>query len=217
MGKGKWSLKGGVILKVVKYEVNKHILTVGFNVADFVVYTDIYYDENKTKQELLQQAYEQCRKSIEYEKTQEEPSILWDGEEGEVFVPEDPKVSMVKLCTNKDQIIFGEDQESEIVELYTITKDQYGDDINIDVSYTTTFGTIENNILTIPKVTEFSELSITANTGEISDSKTIYLYPYVEPIPPEPSEIDVLNKRLDIQDKVIEEILFDIIPMLGGE
>lgn len=37
-----------------------------------------------------------------------------------------------------------------------------------------------------------------------------------EPIPPEPSEMDILNERLDMQDMVIEEILFDIIPSMGG-
>ena len=37
-----------------------------------------------------------------------------------------------------------------------------------------------------------------------------------EYIEPEPSEIDMLNERLDVQDSVIEEILFDIIPTLGG-
>lgn len=37
-----------------------------------------------------------------------------------------------------------------------------------------------------------------------------------EPMEPEPSEIDVLNERLDMQDMVIEEILFNIIPSMGG-
>ena len=38
----------------------------------------------------------------------------------------------------------------------------------------------------------------------------------IEPIEPEPSEMDILNERLDMQDMVIEEILFDIIPSIGG-
>lgn len=54
---------------------------------------------------------------------------------------------------------------------------------------------------------------------EILEDKVIKKYrieDIPEPITPEPSEIDVLNERLDMQDMVIEEILFDIIPSMGG-
>lgn len=54
---------------------------------------------------------------------------------------------------------------------------------------------------------------------EIFEDKVVKKYKVKdipEPIEPEPSEMDILNERLDMQDMVIEEILFDIIPNIGG-
>lgn len=54
---------------------------------------------------------------------------------------------------------------------------------------------------------------------EILEDRVIKKY-RVEDIPepeePEPSEIDILTERLNMQDSVIEEILFDLIPSIGG-
>lgn len=40
--------------------------------------------------------------------------------------------------------------------------------------------------------------------------------PIVEDIQPQPSEIDLLNEKIDTQNIILEEILFDILPMIGG-
>ena len=84
-------------MKVVKYEIDKNILTVGFAENDFIVYTQLAYNATKTKQELLQKAYEQCKSAIDYEKTQEEHAFEWDGKGGEDFTPALPKAKSIEL------------------------------------------------------------------------------------------------------------------------
>ena len=88
-------------MEIVKYEINKNILTIGFKENDskgnpFIVYTQVFYDTSKTKQELLQSAYEQCRSAIEYEKTQTEHCIVSDTQ-GEDFIPEISKVTKLQI------------------------------------------------------------------------------------------------------------------------
>lgn len=181
-------------MKVVKYEIDKNILTVGFAENDFIVYTQLAYDTTKTKQELLQKAYEQCKSAIDYEKTQVEHSFEWDGVGGEEFVPLSPKAKSIELILDKSFVQFEANQETAEIALSVNVKDQYGEVYDGAVQFATTYGNISENTLIIPSVIEYTEAVITAEIEGISDTKTIQLFPYVEPqaIQPEPTVEDYL-------------------------
>lgn len=169
-------------MKVVKYEINKNILTVGFGEDSFAVYTQLAYDNTKTKQELLQKAYEQCKSAIDYEKTQAEHAFEWDGKSGEDFTPAIPKAKTIELSVDKSYVQFeaNEGGTAEIA-LFTDVKDQYGDNYIGNIEFSTTYGNISENTLIIPSVTEYTEVVIAAEIEGISDTKTIQLFPYIEP------------------------------------
>lgn len=157
---------GGRMMQTIKYEINKNILTVGFNEAIFVVYADVPYDSSKTKQELLQQAYEQCRNAIEYEKTQEEPSILFKpiaDEEYEEFVPEEPKAT--KIIADFNNLV------GEVL-------DQYGEFYSNDIKFyidDTNKAKIENNKIIEEKVEKDIEYFIVAEYGELREKAKDYI------------------------------------------
>mgnify|MGYP000933576152 CR=1 FL=1 len=75
---------------------------------------------------------------------------------------------------------------------------------------------LENNPLFFNEETQY----LVSDGYEILEDKVIKKYKIEdmpEPGEMEPSEIELLNERVNTQDNVIEEILFDIIPeMLGG-
>lgn len=185
-------------MQIILYEVNKSILTVGFKENNFIVYSSIYNSVTKTRKQLLQQAYEQVKKAIDYEKTLEEHSLTTDGI-GEVFTPEEPKVNTITLSLSNNHIQFEENQEEVAIELSSIIKDQYDEIIESEVTYTSSKGDVSSNILTISKVEEYAEAEITANIGDIRDNNVIYLYPYVAPSPYEPSVEEIKIQELEQQ------------------
>ena len=167
-------------MKVVKYEIDKNILTVGFAENDFIVYTQLAYNATKTKQELLQKAYEQCKSAIDYEKTQEEHAFEWDGKGGEDFTPALPKAKSIELILDKSYVQFEAGQETAEIALSADVKDQYGDNYIGNIEFSTIYGNISENTLIIPSVTEYTEAVIAAEIEGISNIKTIQLFPYVE-------------------------------------
>lgn len=181
-------------MKVVKYEIDKNILTIGFAESNFIVYTQLANDTTLTKQELLQKAYEQCKPAIDYEKTQAEHSFEWDGVGGEEFIPLPPKAKSIELILDKSYVQFEAGQETAEIALSVNVKDQYGDNYIGNIELSTTYGNISENTLIIPSVTEYTEVVIVAEIEGISDTKTIQLFPYVEPqaIQPEPTVEDYL-------------------------
>src|SRR5690554_2959588 len=98
------------MMQIVKYEVLRGILTVGFRVENFVVFSSIPHDDSKTKGELLQEAYKRVKKTIDYERTQTEHYFVTD-EEGEVFIPDAPIVS--KIVIEGDRVVQFSDAETE--------------------------------------------------------------------------------------------------------
>lgn len=187
-------------MQIIKYEVNRNILTVGFKEDNFVVYSQIAFDSAKTKRELLQKAYVQCKGAIDYEKTQTEHSFTTEVE-GEEFIPEQSKATIVKLNSDKNHIQFALNQENEIVNLSVEIKDQYGDDFAGSIAFVTDYGAINNNVLTIPKVTENEVITITANIGDIWDTIKINVYPYTEP--------KIVNEVVDDETIAIAELIID--------
>lgn len=192
-------------MKVVKYEIDKNILTVGFAENNFIVYTQLAYDATKTKQELLQKAYEQCKSAIDYEKTQEEHAFEWDGKGGEEFVPEPPNAKIVELIADRYSYQFEIGQETAEIVLSVEVQDQYGEVYDGAVQFATTLGSVAGNILTIPKVDVFTKVEVTASSGGVEDTKELFIYPYVEPqvIQPE-STIEDYLLDLDYRISCIE-------------
>lgn len=192
-------------MRVVKYETDKNVLTVGFAEDNFIVYTQLANDTTLTKQELLQKAYEQCKPAIDYEKTQVEHSFEWDGKGGEDFTPALPKAKLIELILDKSYVQFEAGQETAEIALSANVKDQYGDNYIGNIEFSATYGNISGNTLIIPSVTEYTEVVIVAEIEGISDTKTIQLFPYIEPqvIQPEPTVEDYLID-LDYRLSLIE-------------
>lgn len=164
------------MLEIITYEIKQGILTVGFKDSEkgFVVYTSLPYDDTKTKKELLQMAYIQARDAIKYERTLNEHSLTTD-ETGELFEPEPPKPSKIVIeCDNT--VEFNDQVDVVTMPLEAKIFDQYGEIYDGDVVWSTTYGSVSGNLLTIPKVEEDIEITITAQIGEITTDKTIPVY-----------------------------------------
>lgn len=144
-------------MKIVKYEIDNNILLVGFRVDNFIIYSQVSYDKNKTKDELLQQAYIQAKPSIDYERTLDTHSFITD-KEGESFTPELPKPSTLDV---------------DFITLTGKVLDQYGGVYSTDVEFGiegTDKVTIEENKLVEETVEEDTEYFIVARYGTIEES-----------------------------------------------
>ena len=190
MGQNKWCDKGGAMMQIVKYEINKDILIVGFKVDNFIVYSQIAYDENKTKDELLQLAYIQAKPSIEYEKTLDEHSFVTD-EEGEVFVPEQPKPSKLDVdfssLTGKVLDQYGDIYSEEGIDFYIEDTDKVK---------------IENGEIIVDYIEDTIEYKIVAKYGDLTLSKNMVAYPQT------PSDVDLLKKQ--IEELASKDELFEL-------
>jgi len=189
-------------LKVVKYETDKNVLTVGFAEDNFIVYTQLAYDTTLTKQELLQKAYEQCKSAIDYEKTQEEHAFEWDGKGGEEFIPPSPKAKSIELILDKSYVQFEANQETAEIALSADVKDQYGEAYDGVVQFVTTLGSVTDNILTIPKVDVFTKVEVTAICDGVEDTKELFIYPYVEP--------QIVDEHVDEEILAMAEAIIDL-------
>lgn len=177
-------------MQIVKYEVNKDILTVGFKEYDFVVYAQVSYDENKTKDELLQLAYIQAKPSIEYEKTLDEHSFVTE-EGGEEFTPEPPKPT--KLDVNFDSLT------GKVL-------DQYGNVFDGEVIFTieSDVARIEDGIIVEDEVEEDTEYKIIASYNDLIVQENRIIYPFT------PNETDILKNEIEELKQVIDVLV-------GGE
>lgn len=166
-------------MQIVKYQINKDILTVGFKVDNFIVYSQIAYDENKTKDELLQLAYIQAKTSIEYEKTLDEHSFVTD-EEGVVFVPEQPKPLKLDVdfssLTGKVLDQYGDIYSEEGIDFYIEGTDKVK---------------IENGEIIVDYIEDTIEYKIVAKYGDLTLSKNMVAYPQT------PSDVDLLKKQIE--------------------
>ena len=190
------------MLQVVKYEIDHGILIVGFKDSEqgFVVYASLAYDESKTKNELLQLAYMQTKDAIEYEKTQTEHAFTTD-EVGEEFIPEQPKPDKITILCD-DMVEFGAFDEEKTLSLNAEIFDQYGEPYDGDVTWSSTHGTFSGSVLSIPKVEVYTEVTVTAQIGVVSNSKTIRLFPYQEP--------PVVDEQVNSEMVAIAEAIIDL-------
>lgn len=185
------------MIQVINYRETDNSITTGFKKYNFVVYGEIGIIEGFTKEQYLQKLYEQCKSSIDYETeryNQGSPNSIVTDLEGEEFIPEEPKLRILKLLLGKEYVEFEEGEESIDVHLSIITKDQYNEDIEVEVNITSSLGEIEDNVLIVPQASEYTEIEIMAKANGISDIKTIGVYPYVEP---EPSRMELLQNEVE--------------------
>lgn len=201
------------MLQIIDYQETEATVLVGFKKHNFAVYGQIGKIEGFTKEQHLQKLYEQCKSAIDYETeryNQGKPNSIVTDLEGEEFIPELPKIKTLQLTVDKSHIQFEEGQENEVVQLSTITKDQYGEDFDIDVIYSSNIGIIQNNTLTIPNFSEVTEVVVTTAVGDINHSKILYVFPYLEPTPPEPSEMDLLKKENEYLNNQLASVNADL-------
>ena len=177
-------------MQVVKYEINKNILTVGFKEDNFVVYAQVGFDENKTKDELLQLAYIQAKPSIEYEKTLDEHSFVTE-EGGEEFVPELPKPTTLNV--DFDSL------EGKVI-------DQYGDIFYGEVEFyiESDVARIEDSVVVEDIVEEDTDYTIYAKHNDLEVFETRTIYPSI------PSDTHILREE-------ISPILYDEFPKTKKE
>lgn len=164
-------------MQIVKYDIQDNIVEVGFKEGNFVVYTQIAYDENKTKQELLQLAYIQAKSSIDYEKTLDKHSFISE-EEGEKFIPDIPKPTKVDVNFN---------------ELKGEVLDQYGDVYSTSVEFSierTDKARIEDNTIIEDEVEEDEEYFIVARYNDLEEKQKRVIYVS------KPSELDLLQQQI---------------------
>lgn len=191
------------MLEIVKYEVEKGILTVGFKDVEkgFVVYASVPYDENKSKDQLIQEAYIQAYPSIKYERSLDTHSITTN-ETGLPFTPEPSHPARIEIQA-PDKIEFtSEEMEETSAPVNVLVYDQYGELYDTEVSLFTDLGTIEEGILKIPKVDSYREATITATVGNLTESKIIQVFPYYLPVNDNPSGIS--NEMIFMAEAIVD-------------
>lgn len=166
-------------MQIVKYETNRNILMVGFKEQDnsknnFVVYTQIPADSTKTKQELLQQAYKQCKNSIDYEKTQTEHALTTN-ETGDEFTPETAKVTNIEIVGQN--II--QSNNAAITSQYAATvKNQYNEVLNTAVTWSIE-SAVENvsinaaGLISVGIITADKDIALKATCGDINNTLNV--------------------------------------------
>lgn len=175
-------------IRVVKYEVTCNTLQVGFNVRHFVVYAEVYNDPDKTKEQLIQQAFEQCKQSIDYEKTQEFPSLPWIDEDGDEFIPGDPLPTSLVVNFNN---------------LSGTVLDQYRDIYSTDIEFYiegTDKAVIESNTVIEYEVEEDTEYIIVAKFEGLTKEQKRIIYAR------NTIELDSIRKQLlEVQQYIVDE------------
>lgn len=193
-------MRGDSVIDIVKFERSKTDILIGYRQNNAVVYTSVSADLDDITAK--QRGYEQVRKALEYELSRDEPSI--DGtnmESLETFIPQEPQVKVVKI--SGDRVIVFNDATPTKEVVYNITAlDQYGE----IYSESTIIETITNDNYTH---------TVTATVSGITASLNVHVYKYVAPAPPEPTELEMLQEKVELQDAVIEELLFSIIPQIA--
>lgn len=160
---------------------------IGYRLNNAVVYASVPYD--LTDEEAKQYGYEQVKSALEYEQTQDIPSI--DGGEMEaieVFVPEAPKVVSINIIG--DKFVSFEDESANKITTYTaVAYDQYGE------IYQEKFvsETIDND-----NYTHVVNVKIEGVIGSLD----VQVYKYVEPAPQPPT----IEEQLAEKDAQILEL-----------
>jgi len=194
-------------MQVVKYQIIKNILIVGFKINNFVVYSQIPY--NNTKQYMLQKAYEQVKNTIDYENTLTEHSFTTD-EIGEEFIPEIPTAS--KIIIDNAINYFSCLQVGSLTRRFTAkVYDQYGNLIAGTVVFTLNVTplniTLLDGLLTVGQADSDYDLALTASCGNATDTLQVYIKKYVEPIIPPKTIVEVNTERITAMEDAVMALM----------
>lgn len=182
------------MMEVISYENVKGIATVGFKENDFVVYASVHFINGESREKLLQRAYKKAKTSIDYELTQDDHAFVTE-ETGDEFIPDEPALESI-VINGINNLKFAENEESKSVELHATTLDQYGDDIETELTWEASEGTLEGSNLTLQQPTSQTDVTVTASSGTVESSKTFTVYPYTEPEVP----VEEPNQSADVQE-----------------
>lgn len=175
------------MIQVVEYKINNNNLLVGFKVDNFVVYSQVAYDENKTKNELLQLAYQKCKKAIDYEKTLSQHSFVIE-EEGEEFIPENPKPAKLVIDFNN--------LTGKVLDQYG---DIYSEEVEFSIEGTDKIVLSDNGITIVDEIEGEIEYYIVAKYRDLQERQKRIL------TPPEPDRVNELREEILPQlDKINE-------------
>lgn len=202
-------------MEIISYENIKGIATVGFKVNDFVVYSSVPFINGESREKLLQRAYKQIKSTISYELTQDEHAFVTD-ETGEEFIPAEPFAERIEVEPIRS-VVFEEGQATVSLPLSATVYDQYGDEYETAVEWSSTEGTIAGNELTVNHPAEQQNINVTASVEGVAMDMELTVYPYVKPVYEKPldEEITLLKaqsaanaSRADFQEEVITEVIF---------
>lgn len=186
------------MIDIVKFERP----LIGYRLNDAVVYASVPSDLNDA--DAKQYGYEQVKSSLEYEQTQDSPSINGaDMEAIEEFVPEPPKSVTIKITG--DRFVSFEDETKTKTLVYAVEAiDQYGD---VFSNYTVD-ETINNDTYTH---------MVTATVGDVTETLDLQVYKYVLPVPPEPTiEEQLADKDRQILELTVKQSVTDRVVAENG-
>lgn len=196
-------------MQIIKYEINKNILTVGFKQDTFVVYSQIVYDSTKTEPELLQIAYIQCKDAIDYEATQADHSIITD-ETGDEFVPEISKP--ITIIIDKGINYFSCLQTGNLTQQFVAkVYDQYGNSINNAIVFTLDTTplnvTLNNGLLSIGQLDNDYDLILIVNCDGIIDTLPIYLKKYIVTVMPVKTDLEIAQNNIASLNNTLNQFI----------
>lgn len=178
---------------------------IGYRLNNAVVYASVPHD--LTDADAKQYGYEQVKSALEYEQTQDTPSI--DGSDMsaiEAFIPELPKVKSLKLIGDT-YVQFAENETERVLTFTVEATDQYDDPIERDWTWDGAVGGVLN------VTPNDGNLTVTVSAEGESASVDVGVYPYVKPVP-YIDEMAMLKAqaqanadRADFQEEVITEII----------
>lgn len=210
------------MILIIKYEELENDINVGFRKHNFIVYGSIAKELVKglSKNEILQKVYEIIKPSMDYETERYNQglsnSIVDDTEieEVEEFIPEPSKVVDIELNLSKNNIHFDSIGTAEIIEIEATLINQYNEVVNDRLEINTSYGTIENDILTVEPTVEPMEISVTATYSNVFKVQKVMLYPYVEPIPAEPTEEELKIQSLEMELQGLQSAMAELTMMM---
>lgn len=210
------------MILIIKYEELENDINVGFRKHNFIVYGSIAKELVKglSKNQILQKVYEIIKPSMDYETERYNQGLsnsIVDNieiEEVEEFIPEPSKVVKIEFSVDKSVVNFDSEGNSQEINLSSTLINQYGEKIIDTVEYSITHGAIKDNVLIVDSVVEPTEIDITATYGNVSKSEKVMLYPYAEPIPPEPTEEELKNKELEQQLTGLQSAMAELTMMM---
>lgn len=173
-------------MQIVKYSLANNVLTVGFKEDNFLVFSVVPYTKNKTRDELLQEAYRNVKHTIDYEKTLNTHSFITE-EMGEEFTPSVPKP--IKLNIDFDNL------KGKVL-------DQYGDVFSTNIEFSiegTSKAKIQNNSIIEEEATEDIGYYVVAKYEGLEEKQKRIIY-----------STKIVEEKIDSEKIAMAEAIVDL-------